>query len=221
VDLKTVTMLQTALVALIVAVVPVSGLVVLSGLRRPQRDRANAGADRAVMPAEPAGGCPPLPLSIDNLDVEAELHSVLSQCATQAAARYVSFVIAIQPHLIARADPATFRSAVAEIVLDAIDAAEGGSVLVTAMRLGGHITLMVTDDRAGDDASRRESKLRSCAEMIALRGGSLAVEARPGAGTSIILRLTAALDRPANDAADLAADQWEPAVRSASGIAAG
>jgi hypothetical protein len=221
VDLKTVTMLQTTLVTLIIAVVLVSGLVVLSGLRRLQRDRANAGAGRAVMLAEPAGGRAPLPLTTDNLDVEAELHFALSQYAAQAAARHVSFVIAIQPHLVARSDPATFRSAVAEIVLDAIDTAEGSSVLVTAMRVGGHITLMVTDDRAGDDALRRESNLRPCAEMIALRGGRLTVEAQPGAGTSVILRLASALDRPANDAAELAADQRAAAVRNASGIAAG
>jgi signal transduction histidine kinase len=86
-------------------------------------------------------------------------------------------------------DPGALRKALRETMLIAIRAAPGGQVLVTALTLGSQLHIRITDDGLGADQRDREMLTRSAEASIALQGGSIAVEVRPGHGTMVTVRL--------------------------------
>jgi signal transduction histidine kinase len=85
--------------------------------------------------------------------------------------------------------PGTLGIALRQTMLTAIHAAAGGQVLVTAMALGSQLHIRVTDDGPGADQLNREALTREAQTLIALQGGSVVVEARPGKGTTVSIRL--------------------------------
>jgi signal transduction histidine kinase len=74
-------------------------------------------------------------------------------------------------------------------MLSAINAAPGGEVLVTAATLGSQLQIRITDDSPETDQLGREITLRQTGALIALQGGSIAVEAQKGRGTTVAIRL--------------------------------
>ena len=98
---------------------------------------------------------------------------------------------AVSPGRTVRAHAGGLAAAVRETMETAIRAAPGGAVLVSVLPLGQQIHIAVTDDSPHADRAAREALARGAEAAIALRGGSVAVEIRPGQGTTVTLRLPA------------------------------
>jgi signal transduction histidine kinase len=179
------------------------GLFLLGGWRQRQQMlvRANAAAPVPARPALFALGR--TPFVSGELDVATELRDALAQMAGEAAAHMVQLEFAVQPDLSVHADPLALRMVLSELVGSAMRHAPGGRVLVSATRLGGRVQIAVIDDGAGPEAAVQQAALREVAELVALQGGTMDVEAHAGEGTSVVVRLLepAAAGRPPGDAA--------------------
>jgi signal transduction histidine kinase len=123
------------------------------------------------------------------LDVAAEARSVLGQMAAEAAAHLVQLEFATQANLSVHADRYALRFVLSELVGNAVRHAPGGRVLLSAIRLGGRVQIAVIDDGAGPDAAVQEAELREMAQLVALQGGTIDIEACPGEGTTVLVRL--------------------------------
>lgn len=97
--------------------------------------------------------------------------------------------LAVKAGLQARVDPNALRIVLRTILLTAIRSSPGGDVLITASSLGRQLRIGVMDDAGQADQRTRESLAREAGELIALQGGSVIVEARPGRGTTVTIRL--------------------------------
>lgn len=129
------------------------------------------------------------PLAADRLDIEIELRISLREHEPVAAARHVRMEVAIQPGLTVRADRGALRGAVHDVLGNAISHSDGGRVLVGAGRHGGRVQISVLDDGAPVDRAEQEAHLREAGRVIALQGGTIEVTVRPGAGTTVLIRL--------------------------------
>lgn len=136
------------------------------------------------------------------LDIEREAMAALRQVGGLAARHRVRLQIAIQPELSVRADAAGFRRALIGLLENAIFQAPGGKVLVGGMRHGGRIQIAVLDDGGGASRPEQAAALRSVEQIVALHGGTLQIENRPGQGTLVVLRLPEPLAAPAARSVD-------------------
>ena len=145
------------------------------------------------------------------LDVAAEALGALRQVDDLAARNRVRLQIAVQPSLAVHADPAGFRWALIEVLENAIAHAPCGKVMLGGRSHGGRVQIVVLDDGQTSDRLTQEAALRPVERIVALHGGTLQVEVRPGQGTLVILRLpepsTAAGNRAAETASQAAASQ--------------
>jgi signal transduction histidine kinase len=123
------------------------------------------------------------------VELEAALQEAVFMVDAAARSRWVRIELAIGVPMAVPANPSALRTALRDTMLTAINAAPGGQVLVTAATLGSQLHIRVTDDGQGTDQQLRETSMRQTGALIALRGGSIVVEARPGRGTSVTLRL--------------------------------
>jgi hypothetical protein len=62
-------------------------------------------------------------------------------------------------------------------------------VLVGAGRHGGRVRISVLDDGTSGDRPVQEAQLREAARLVALQGGTLEVNVRKEAGTTVEIRL--------------------------------
>jgi signal transduction histidine kinase len=183
----------------------VTGLVLFQRPRRFDATRFPAGLTAFARVA---------PASAGDLDVAAEVHTVLDRLGPQARQQLVTFTAAIEPGLLVHADAATFRQALADLVGNAIQRTPCGTVLLTGGRRGGRVEVSVGDDGATDGLPGVESALRGAAQLVALQGGTLEIDMRPGEGTIATMRLPEA--HTARPDADIAM----PAGATATGAAA-
>lgn len=177
-----------------------SVLAVRAGVSAIRRDRARArhgrpdGAWNAV-PGQNGSGPPREPFTASFgsslLDVEFEAREALRQVDGLAAGNRVRLQIAIQPDLAVRADPHGFRRALIEMLENAIGHSPCGKVLVGGTVHGGRVQIAVLDDGQGPDRLAQEAVLRPAERIVALHGGTLHVETRPGQGTLVVMRLPA------------------------------
>jgi signal transduction histidine kinase len=123
------------------------------------------------------------------LDLPDLLRSVADSLRPLAYARFVRIDLAVSPGRTVRTSPDVLKRVLRETVAGAIDAAAGGQVLVSVLPLDTQLHIVITDDGACCVPGIRESTLRGAAELIALVGGTVAVVARPGRGTTVTLRL--------------------------------
>ena len=123
------------------------------------------------------------------LDIEREALGAIRQVDSFATRRRVRLEIAIQPGLSVQADPRGFHRALVCLLENAIGHAPGGKVLVGGMRHGGRIQIAVLDDGQGPNRLEQAADLRSVEGIVALHGGTLQIESRPGQGTLVVLRL--------------------------------
>jgi signal transduction histidine kinase len=148
-------------------------------------------------PAEPPSlrAAPPelrsVPLLAGEVDVAAEIRTVLERLAGPAKRQLVTFTTAIEPGLVARADGSAFRQAVSDLVESAIRRAPCGTVLLTAGRLGGRVQVTIGDDGMAGSLPMPESALCGIAQLVGLQGGTLDIDPRPGEGTIATIRLPA------------------------------
>jgi signal transduction histidine kinase len=108
---------------------------------------------------------------------------------TEACSRGVRMQLAVGAAMIVPLHPSVLRMALRDTMLAAIDAAPGGHVLITAATLGRQLHIGIIDDGPGIDQQAREISMRQTETLIALQGGSIAIEARPGRGTAVTIRL--------------------------------
>ena len=151
------------------------------------QDRAG---DHVVYPREIVGSELRLGRSrAETLDVEQEVRAAADSAADLACAHSVRTRLAVAPGTTARVDPIALRTALRAVIEQAIRTAVGGQVLITAAALGPQIHIRVTDDAADADQRSREAGTREASSLIALQGGSIAIEAAQGRGTTVTIRL--------------------------------
>lgn len=129
------------------------------------------------------------PLAADQLDVELELRACVQARDARAVDRHVRLETAIQPELTVRADAGALRQAVLDVLDNAIGHSNGGRVLVAAGRHGGRVQIAVLDDGAAVDRAEQEAHLRGAERLVALQGGTFDISVRPGAGSTVVIRL--------------------------------
>jgi two-component system, cell cycle sensor histidine kinase PleC len=123
------------------------------------------------------------------VDLEAALRKAAEAANSSARLGWVRIDLALGAAMMVPVDPTAFGMVLCETMLTAIRAAPGGQVLVTTATLGSQLHIRVTDDGAGADQWLRETAMRQTEALIALQGGSIAVDARPGRGTTVTIRL--------------------------------
>jgi signal transduction histidine kinase len=124
------------------------------------------------------------------LDLSNVLRSVADTLDPLARARFVRILLSVGPGQQVHADPDALTAMLMETMGTAIRATPGGQVLVSVRPLGTQLHILVTDDGVDADQKLRESLARGPGEVIALQGGTIAIEARPGRGTAVTLRLS-------------------------------
>jgi hypothetical protein len=124
----------------------------------------------------------------ETLDLEVELGAGMAELEGLAQARFVRLELAVGQGLTVRIDAGVLRTVLRSILGEAIRSTADGQVLVTALALGSQMHIRTIDDGADADQTSREIMLREAGELLALQGGSLAVEARPGQ-TTVTIRL--------------------------------
>ncbi|MGD0432041.1 MAG: hypothetical protein ABSA58_13210 [Acetobacteraceae bacterium] len=125
----------------------------------------------------------------ETLDLAREVRAAADEVDGLAWAYFVGIDLAVDPGISLRADPTISRTVLSSTIGTAVRAAPGGHVLVTAHILRKQAHIRIIDDGVCADQRSRESQLREPADLLALLGGSLAVEARPGRGTAVTIRL--------------------------------
>ncbi len=145
----------------------------------------------------PAGGSAKFAFP-DSLDLDFEAATVGLAAAVAAAsedvgalarARDVRLNLAVDPEIRVHTHTSVLAAILRDTLLAAIQATPGGHVLVTAQILGGQPNMSISDDGTGSDQRLRESLVRDAGALLALRGGSVAVHATPGRGTTVVVRL--------------------------------
>ncbi len=158
-------------------------------------------AEMPAAPATPPSDAAPLRLTSEQLDVERELVAAVQGFAGFAADRLIRLEIAIQPGLAVRADRSALRQIIAGPLRSALDRSACGRVLVGAGRHGGRVQISVLDDGIPVDRVVQEAQLRGATRLVALQGGTLDVNVRANAGTTVVIRLLEAAGAPAPAAA--------------------
>lgn len=125
----------------------------------------------------------------ETLDLAPAVQAVAHDLRDPAMARSVRLELAIDPGLKARVDPSALKTVLRDTVRTAIQATPGGQVLISGMMLGGQLHIRITDDGKDTDQRTRESQARDSEALIALHGGSIRVEVRPGRATTVAIRL--------------------------------
>ena len=190
------------LLPLLVAAATVAVLLIRAGVGRVRRDQARGRSLPPNSPEVAQGTDAPYIASFGSslLDIEREALGALRHVDGLAARNRVRLQIAVQPDLAVRADPRGLRQALIGLLENAIRHAPGGKIMLSGMRHGGRIQIAVLDDGQGPDRLAQEASLRSVERIVALHGGTLQVECRPGQGTLVLLRLPEPLSAPANSA---------------------
>jgi hypothetical protein len=120
-----------------------------------------------------------------------------------------------------RTDARALREIVGDLVSHAIEQSPCGRVLLGAAHIGGRVQITVSDEAAHSDRALRASELRPAERLAALQGATLEIDARPGQGTTVVLRLPAAASgRNAKVEAEVVLDPasvWAPAQRAREG----
>jgi signal transduction histidine kinase len=165
------------------------GTLLLGGWRRRQHLLARTYSAESIVTARLPFGLVRAPFASGMLDVAAEARSVLAQMAAEASAHLVQLEFATQANLSVHADRYALRAVLSELVSNAVRHAPGGRVLLSAIRLGGRVQIAVIDDGAGPDATVQQAELREMAQLVALQGGTIDIEACPGEGTTVLVRL--------------------------------
>jgi signal transduction histidine kinase len=88
---------------------------------------------------------------------------------------------------------ATAYFAVSEALQNVAKYAKASRVEVSAERMDGHLVVRVRDDGVGGADALKGSGLRGLADRVAAVSGSLDVESPPGSGTTVVVRLPAAV----------------------------
>jgi signal transduction histidine kinase len=157
------------------------------------------------------------PFAAGVLEVAAEAMAVMQRFESLAAQRFVALELAVEPELAVHTDAHAFREILGDLVTRAIEQPACERVLLGAARIGGRVQITVSDDGPHADRALRESQLRAAQRLAALQGATMAVDARAGQGTTVVLRLPAGATSRQPGAGAEAVDPasiWAPAQRA-------
>jgi C4-dicarboxylate-specific signal transduction histidine kinase len=126
---------------------------------------------------------------VNVVDIVAELSTILSRLLPEARRQFSEVTTAIQPDLVAASDPAAFRQALTDLFEAALQRAPCGRIIVTAGRQGPRVAITVSDDGMVAGLHATESVLRGTSQLLAMQGGTLEIDMRPGEGTITTMRL--------------------------------
>jgi signal transduction histidine kinase len=146
-------------------------------------------------------------LAPEETDLDALLGDVATRVRSLAAARGVRVEVGAARAGTAVVDPAQLRQALDNLVRNAVDATpEGGRVVLEARREGDERVLVVSDTGRGIEAdhlprifdlyftTKAEGTgvgLAVSQQVVTAHGGTIEVDSRPGAGTTMTVRLPA------------------------------
>ncbi len=194
-----------------------SGIACTALMRWAWRQRqlvlARQDSDPGELPAPAAFVLGQTPFVGVRLDVTTEVRHVLETLAPEAARHLVQLEIAVAPDISLHADRAAMRALLTLLAHHAIRQA-GGRVLLCAAMLGGRMQIAVTDDGAGPELAVQQAMLRPAAELVALQGGTLEIQAQAGEGTTVVVRL------PEASASGRAAEEVAPRRAGTRAVAA-
>ena len=180
----------------VLAAAAASGAVIVAGWRS-RRAGVPAGVrDGSGVPYDPLWGEPETDAGRPEAlaDVGAAIDRALQRMAPIMATRSVKVDVAAPFGLLARMRGAVLAELLEQLLTAAIHGAPGGRLLLTAATQGNCIHVGITDDVPGADPAVRAASVRGLMERVALCGGAVDIDVRPDAGTTIRLRLAAALE---------------------------
>ena len=188
------------------------GLICRAGWRRRSLRVARGAAGGPSIPVSRRFELGRTPFSSQLVDVAEQVRTLLASALPIAARRGIHLKFAVQPGLEVRTDPRVFQTVLGDLLTHAVGQAPCGSVLVGARRHGGRVQVTVCDDGAGQKVAVQEAALRDTAQLLAMQGATLQIDARPGQGTTIAVRLPDAVDQapPTPDTRPAQADAVAP-----------
>jgi len=127
-------------------------------------------------------------------DVGVAMRLALKRLEPVMANQSVQADVAAPPGLPVRMRGAALAELLEEMLAAAIHGAPASRLLLTAATHGNRIDVGITDDMPGADPAVRLGSVRGLIERAARRGGALEVNVRPAEGTTMTLRLAAAVD---------------------------
>jgi len=125
----------------------------------------------------------------DTIELETAVRAAAEALSRAARPDWVRIDFAVNKGMMVYVNPSALRTALRETMLTAIRATPGGHVLVTAQVLGSQLHMRVTDDGPNTDLRCRKALARGAEALIALQGGSVAVDTRTGQRSTVTLRL--------------------------------
>jgi hypothetical protein len=188
----------TIWVAYVVVAVVASGIFLVAGWRTKQAHGYTAARASQGLPHDPLWDEPDTDLSETSSQADAgtALRLVLKRLSPVMATRFIQAEVAAAFGLRVRMRGAVLADLLEEMLSTAIHAAPASRILLTAAAQGEHVAICITDDIPYADADVRRASVRGLTERVALRGGTLDIAVRPNEGTTMTLRLGAALDEP-------------------------
>jgi len=130
-----------------------------------------------------------LPITSRELNVEREFGAALAAVRDLAARSSVELQVVIQHGLVVWSDPYVLRQVLTGILVQAIDRAAQGGILLCAHWHGGRVHTTITDDGPPGDPAYLRGALRRVEETVALQGGTLEIACSATRGNVVTLRL--------------------------------
>lgn len=131
-------------------------------------------------------------------DAASAAQTALERVGHLMARQFVGVDVAIPPGLVTRMRQPVLAEVLEEMLTGAIQAAPASRLLLTGLRQGDYIEIVIIDDMPGADLAYRQGRIRDLSERIALQGGTLEVTVQPAEGTTTVLRLLAS-EEPSMD----------------------
>jgi hypothetical protein len=153
------------------------------------RSPTSGGARREELPGSAGVGPRRGRFAAETLELEPEVRAAADSIAGLARENSVRLELAVDPRTTVRVDPIVLGTVLRSLIGTAARSTFSGQVLVTAVTLGTQMHIRIVDDGRGADQTSREIDAREAGEMIALQGGSVAVEVKSGQGTTVTIRL--------------------------------
>ena len=141
----------------------------------------------AVLPAAYSLGEVIIP--VEMLDMATELCEAADLVTPMARAYGVRIELAIRPGTAGRADQAALRTALRKALKTSVRAADGGRVLLSALREGPELKIQITDDGPEVGDRSRDPEILEAATLVGSQGGLLLVETRADRGPTVTIRL--------------------------------
>jgi hypothetical protein len=180
--------------AYFLAAVAASCIFVVAGWRSRRTSGLAVAQGRGGLAVDPLWGDAEIDADAPHADVGAAMRLALKRLAPVMANQSVQAEVATQSRLPVRMRGAALTDLLEEMLTAAIHGAPASRLLLTATTHGDRVYVGITDDMPGADPAVRLGSVRGLIERIALRGGALDVNVRPAEGTTMTLRLAAAIE---------------------------